>query len=509
MAGAVTLETGIIKVSLMKRAAKTSRRKRCSRNQRRAGFTLAELLVSVGILLVMLGLVGQVMNVTVQATGQATALTEVNRSLRILEQTLREDLKGVHNGSGVMVIQGNPINTYWTQDDADADEPKNPLDGYPHDADPERERNDIPDYVEPPRADLLMFFTQRQRTSYITYPAPSFSGTIPEAVHSNVQQVVYGHANLGDYELNDAGEYNFEAFPDSFPAYPALSPTPAENWHLARRVIHLLPDTTDSIAEWVSYNNTSADRLGPAVSNTIPMNPSEYRLLTGESDVVYNFNYDELVLKNSAGEPLFLPEIFDGQTMPFSRSFLDESPPAVLAERLGHYFIPFCASFKVEWTFDPRAAFVGGRLAEENQVFWIDLGALGNDDPPTLTKSNPLASIKRANQEAGDIGPAATDRAADLDNLMNQPLFDQNTAAPYSLGDRFGESPDPQWLGSGYDNGVSANFAAFVANRGGTTDAPVLDELFPTALRITVDVYDDAKRLARPIRYVMVIPVGS
>ncbi len=493
--------------------AMTSRRNRRARSYRRSGFTLAELLVSIGILLVMLGLVGQVMNITVQATGQATALTEVNRSLRILEQTLRDDLQSVNNGSGVLVIQGNPINAYLTQDGFDADDdPKNPLDGYPHESDPERERNGMPDFVEPPRADLLMFFTQRQSSSYVTYPTTSFAGTTPEAVRSNVQQVVYGHAYLGEYELNAGGTYNFLAYPDAFPNFPELSPTPAENWHLARRVVHLLTGS-NGIPEWVNYNKTSADRLGPVETNLLPSNATAYRLLTGQSDVVYNFDYDKNVLTmdpSGAVYPFFYPEIFNSRTRPFSRSFLDTSPPALIAERLGHYFIPFCSTFKVEWTFDPRAAFVGGKLADENQVLWIDLGNLSDDDPPTLAGNDPLASITRVQLEAADIGPAAAFRANNLGALMTGLSLGE---APnlYSLENRFGRgkknSADPLWLASGYGDGTAANFAAFVANRGGTDD-PIRDELFPTALRITVDVYDDGKRLARPIRHVMVIPVG-
>ena len=35
------------------------------------------------------------------------------------------------------------------------------------------------------------------------------------------------------------------------------------------------------------------------------------------------------------------------------------------------------------------------------------------------------------------------------------------------------------------------------------------DPIFPVALRITVELFDDAGRLERPIRHVMVIPVGE
>jgi hypothetical protein len=38
---------------------------------------------------------------------------------------------------------------------------------------------------------------------------------------------------------------------------------------------------------------------------------------------------------------------------------------------------------------------------------------------------------------------------------------------------------------------------------------PVLDPMFPGALRITIDVFDKERRLDRPIRHVMVIPIGG
>jgi len=37
----------------------------------------------------------------------------------------------------------------------------------------------------------------------------------------------------------------------------------------------------------------------------------------------------------------------------------------------------------------------------------------------------------------------------------------------------------------------------------------VPDPMFPAALRITIDLYDQDGRLERPVRHVMIIPVGS
>jgi len=38
---------------------------------------------------------------------------------------------------------------------------------------------------------------------------------------------------------------------------------------------------------------------------------------------------------------------------------------------------------------------------------------------------------------------------------------------------------------------------------------PVQDDVWPGALRITVDVFDRERRLERPLRHVMVVPIGG
>ena len=62
------------------------------------------------------------------------------------------------------------------------------------------------------------------------------------------------------------------------------------------------------------------------------------------------------------------------------------------------------------------------------------------------------------------------------------------------------------------DNGIVRSTHIFYASappRPGQEDVHFTDPLFPTALRITVDVYDRAGRLERPVRHVMTIPVGG
>ncbi|MBI4717459.1 MAG: type II secretion system protein [Planctomycetes bacterium] len=477
-----------------------------------AAFSLAELVIVVGLVALMLTLAGQVMTMTVSATSQATAFTEVNQTLRALEQTLREDLRHVRPGGSLLLIQGNPINAYWTQAGKDADPdgdpaPQTPKDtGYPHARDPEREDPGNPLVLQRPRADILMFFTTRKATSFVQY-AYNQGGAVSGGVTSQVQQVVYGHANLGEYEPSPTGGapvFRRRVPPpdEEFPADPKRKPLanslPAQEWHLARRVVHLLAtEPPPSTPAWADY---SQDRLD--------LDTDDLSILRGQTDVVGLFSFEDNVLRASplSGPPLFLPEIFDGGTKPFARSLLDLTPPPQLADRLGHYFVPHCASFKVEWTLDPMGVLVGGRLNEEKDIYWIDPGDLGKDPNDPLDE-DPLASLEEAYKAASE-DVAQEGRAAALLALLQEPLggIDANTS--YSLRGRFREDPD--WRSTAYSpNPSRPNLHVFTANRGGPPAAPIVDEAFPKALRITVDVWDNDGRLDYPIRHVMVLPVGE
>ena len=179
---------------------------------RRPAFSLAELVVSVGVLILLLARAGQVMSLTVKSTGQAKAITGVSQQFRAFERRLRDDLAEFHPGEMTMVIQGNPINAYWTEDAKRADGDGDPSTGYPHLADPNRE--DRNGDMELPRADMLMFFAGQR-------------------------QVVYGHADVGEY--TPAGVFtplDSKTFPDAGDDSKVFG-VPAESWHLARRNVLL------------------------------------------------------------------------------------------------------------------------------------------------------------------------------------------------------------------------------------------------------------------------------
>lgn len=477
-----------------------------------------------GILVLMLSLSGQVFNLTVSSTGQAIALTDLNQALRAFERTLREDLRNVQPGASMLLIQGNPVNAFWENEHKEANPSGNPADGYPHVANPNLEDPETGNLIAP-RADVLMMFTARRAVSQ-TDPV----------VSSNLQQVVYGHAELGEYVATGAPPPDFEfnpflppAIPVSADGYPdpeAISPVPAEQWHLARRSVLILP----------KYEATPA--LIPPV-----LALDDLRVLKGETDIIakfkpssgpiVDFSYESFVLTpwdKSTESQWFLPPIFEHRALPYARSQLDVTPPPLYAERLAHYMLPRCASFKVEWSLNPRSDFVAGRLDGLHEVLWFDPGVA------VTATDGPLKPLFDAIERIRNHPRYDPNFPSPIEGLWDDKTLHPDGLPPYSLVERFhGGNPDLPTIADGLGfRDQRPNLVAFTATRAHVdntryfdpppsdprrgrepyrqpppADAPnVTDDIFPSALRITVDVYDNQRRLDRPMRHVMVIPVG-
>ena len=68
------------------------------------------------------------------------------------------------------------------------------------------------------------------------------------------------------------------------------------------------------------------------------------------------------------------------------------------------------------------------------------------------------------------------------------------------------------WHSHGFDDAIRPNLVVFTAKRQTNPFAgpvePLPETAFPAALRITIDLVDDQKRMGKPTRHVMIIPVG-
>lgn len=457
----------------------------------RNAFTMAELVVSMGILGLMLVLVGKVFSIAVDSTNQARSLMEVSHSFRLLEETLRADLRGVDPSRSMLVISGNTINAYWTPDGPEVDDDGDPNTGYLHSGDADREVVGMgingdpnpPWKLESPRADVLMLFTSRPATS-VQYPD----------IKSNSTLVVWGHAEQG--KLNSDGIWQVQ--PLKFPAQvpPPGPPTvfwnPAEvlrdryiarNWHLARRST-LLVDSPETELE---------DILGTIAGLAVPveidpgpgMLPEEpqmvlaadkFNLQEGLIDIVNTdgtgFQFDELIVEGLASADVSEAGL---QTW-YARSRLDPSPPAKMAGRLGHYFLPNCASVKVEWTCSHPL--FDAAIDEWGEVVWVD---------PADTDRSVIQQLSRLY----GIGLPA--------DLVD--FFTTGAGAT----DRF----DPKRMPGGVVPLEPRTHVFYSRDPDPAASPSDPDPFFPTALRITVDVFDDGGRFQRPTRQVMVLPVGE
>ncbi len=444
----------------------------------RPAFTLIELVVSMGVLVLMMTMAGTVYKLTLDSTGEATALTEINRSFRLLEQTLREDLANVNPARSIMVIQAKPINAYWRNEYAELDTGDgDPMTGYPHAPDAERDtvvfdvdKGAIPSL---PRADILMFFTAQKTRSY-THPD----------IWSDLVQVVYGHAELGDLDKTGAWVGGAPTDFEDAPAVPAVGtpfPMPAEDWHLARRSV-LLVDQAE--APWLDAYDPSwqnGNDVPDGVSDPVPGSPGVYlnRLTDGIVDlVVGTFNFDtEVATRTSLTQPQ--PPL-DASWL--RRSRLDTQPPVSQASRLGHYLLPRCASFKVEWALDLRKLVpFDAANPPPSYVVWLDPGS--GIQTGAAFNYTPLSELAGLVADMGYTGTAVLNALGQISTSLTQ---------RYAIVQ--GEPPRPVWFANDVPNG-------------GSMGQP--DRFFPVALRITVDVYDDSNRFERPLRHVMVLPVGS
>ena len=350
-----------------------------------------------------------------------------------------------------------------------------------------------------PRADRLMFFTNRQANSAV-YPA----------IESSLVQVVYGHAELGEIDpLAPNGDWRTGTEPLEFPDDSqtvfthGTRPVAAQDWHLARRSVLVLNNSLGVIKTMYGPYHDELDQ-----ENHLPSDPGgggDSDIYEGRIDLLDStFSYHDEVLE---AQP-------DGAAVKtwYARSQLDLTPPASLSlpdgpvARLGHYFLPHCASFKVEWAldlrdfvdlvgFDPRPGKLG---SVPQELIWFD-PARHNAAESGQGANDPLGELDELAAKYEAAGCDGCESIADgLVNRMTIGASPPRDDLKYQLNqviDIYAEN--------GLDGPQVYTWAAKDKN-----GEPVEKRFWPQALRITIDVYDRAGNLETPYRQVFVLPVG-
>lgn len=640
----------------------------------RMGFTLMEMLVALALLLVLMGLAGQVFKIALDGTGRLTQLSEIDRSIRMFEQRLGNELASIDPAKSIMAIQANPAPAYWSQRQKERDDDGNVLNGNAGAAssvDPLRENptlgydpldNDEPtdpgygsfdasnvndDYVpQLPRADILMFVANLPDEKSKVFPDVKSDGPV---------MIVYNHAEIGELiprnvavDITNArpiGQssgsigYNNDSTDDWVGGAPRRIPqlqpnsgggpvmdpdtnaqTIAQYWHLARRAILLKsrPDPLEVPAPGASPRDRFAHMLSPTnpagnqtvgfiPDNPVPQGinaPYERHYLNwiqgGEMDVVspigafsgtfpgilqlQDFNVafevtnryfgglgsNDVTVADGNGDNIqdnpgavMVPRnapvstAFYRGAVPawwLARSQLDPEPAAEISHRLAHFFLPNCASFKVEWT--PNDV----RLEQAGlpEILWVDpfrepgvtrdpgspvyaastAPPLDGITPSSVQKPNHLDEFEILAQKM-TRGLTADSPGTDLQNSMElgAASFGGNGSLLYqvhqSLKSRFGLSLIDDPATPGVVEGVQATQAnvfdadlmtpgvqpsynthswyakdvGFVGGAPRTSRSP--DPMWPKALRVTIDLFDDAGVLEEPVRHVFVVPIGA
>lgn len=493
----------------------------------RRAFTLIEMLVSLGVLILALGMVATVFKATTDTASVSRAIADVEAVLRGFERELRADLEGVNPARSILVLRGRTQaasltqelrdgNVYWRQFVGDPDDVGN--------YDPETSTaaaNPAINGYSDPRADLMMFFTERALASTSPEVRPiglndqtrvqlklQRGGTISPA------QIVYGHAAVARVNSNNPGALSSIAPRHIATSNPTqqLSNVPITEWVLARRQALLIEPTLTSFDPTRGFDtnfmrrlivnvNTDNDRVAAdavpfAFDAFIEMfNPGENRWLGAVGVVnpwedLARYSPYQFANRQSGFEqiPALPADVKLSDTQPLEwingTLFANQSatnlhfatvlqnPPAEFQENLALQSLPGCAWFEVEFLMpeDPRNSRLA-RLGFQQQETprWVSVTpGFTYVFVPDSAENRELVS----NQIRGAIDPFPFAPA------RNSRLETFARVIPPDLG------------------GVA--FPPAVENELNTPDNRIV-RMWPYAIRVTVRVFDRNADLERPI----------
>lgn len=325
-------------------------------------FTLVEMLVSLAVLALALSVVGVVFTVTTKTVSQSAAYSETHTWVRQFMRQVEEDLRHCDPAKSVLVMHGRTVPAALTQDKLDAGQYYRVLVGDPSQVpdlyDPETD--DLDSEYSEPRADILMFFSQRPTASKAPPldPQSELEWAYARGVKFHPIQVVYGHAAIADAQpvggIPTALRHIGELVSNPVGSGPDLSSIPASQWHLARRatIIEHNPDI-------LSFDSDTLDQLAACV-------PTDgYAGDVGELDLPRYITRAEFDPEMSPYNPTaaawnLVSRVLYADTDTDHIATVVDPVPIQQRHNLGVHMLPGCAWFQVEFLMpeDPRNSVV-------------------------------------------------------------------------------------------------------------------------------------------------------
>jgi len=357
----------------------------------RLAFTLTEMLVALAVTVLALGVVTSVFSVTTRTAAVAAAIAEVETFARNFADQLRQDLEYCDPAESILVIHGRTQPAALTEDFRQAGQYYRVLTGDPGALDglDPRFSPTLPAQYSDPRADILMFFTNRPSVSKAPAtgtPSDAFQQKLQAGVRVSPIQVVYGHAAL-DSAVQSGATWVFANNLDHIEAVDAsgISLLPANRWPLSRRatlleepasggpsvpVPQFMNDDFDRIVRCYSTDPTlAADAVQFSLQDYLAL----YAPSVGASGTLqgrallspYLFptiaGYPSLGPGHVPWSPLDAPLVnwvlyYYGIEANHHVATVIEQPPAALQDNLGLHLLPGCVWFQVEFLLpeDPR-----------------------------------------------------------------------------------------------------------------------------------------------------------
>jgi prepilin-type N-terminal cleavage/methylation domain-containing protein len=368
------------------------------------GFTLTEMLVALAVMVLALVMVTSVFSVTTKTAATSAAIADVETIARNFADQLQQDLEWCDPSQSILVIHGRTQAAALTEELRQAGQHYRVMTGDPQyvpaDYDTRFDTNSAAvngtaprDQFSDPRADILMFFTNRPTASKApatgtTLVPGSFQEKLQRGVEVEPIQVVYGHAALDTAVQTGSGwQFANDLRHIEQVDVNGLSELPASRWHLARRQV--LFDVLSGAPYWLAFPNTAAPRIWRCYADpiaeqglgadTVPFDLPRYMQefqprqgATGFTDLATLSPYllaldgsygtyspaGDLYWANATREGYLITNVlyYGGASAYHHVATVIEHPPAALQDNLGMHLVPGCIWFQVEFLLpeDPR-----------------------------------------------------------------------------------------------------------------------------------------------------------